>query len=291
MGLDINAVQFLLAARQAGVEFGEVLTLGRQDLNVFPARMAQVLAAHRLPADAFNAAGSETLYAEPFFRALGARRVASLDVSDFEGAAFVHDLNQPIPSDWHQRFDVVYDGGTLEHVFHFPTALRNCMEMVRVGGRLFLHTVVNNFCGHGFYQFSPELFYTALSEENGFAVETMVLHRAGPGSRWYAVSNPKVIRSRVELVGCVPMMLLVQARRHHAVPVFARTPQQSDYTVRWDDPSQPGSKARPYTAPRPALARCLPGVARLLNVCKMGLNLLRTQTVWNRRSFRPLKRP
>ena len=33
MGLDINAVQFLIDARKRGADFGEVLTLGRQDLN------------------------------------------------------------------------------------------------------------------------------------------------------------------------------------------------------------------------------------------------------------------
>jgi hypothetical protein len=291
MGLDINSVQFLIQAQQDGVRFDEMLTLGRQDLNVFPARMVQALGAHGLPADAFAQSGAATLYAEPLFRALGARKVSAMDFSDYEGAEFVHDLNQPIGPSLHERFDVVYDGGTLEHVFNFPTALKNCMEMVRVGGRIFLHTITNNFCGHGFYQFSPELFFTALSEENGFVVESMILHRVGPYGRWYAVADPRQIRARVELVNCAPLMLLIRARRTQVVPIFARVPQQSDYTTRWDDPDKPGGKARPYTAPRPSLARALPGVARLLNVFKMGANLLRTQTLWNRRSFRPVKRP
>ena len=42
MGLDINAVRFLIDARKRGVDFGEVITLGRQDLNVFPAKMVEV---------------------------------------------------------------------------------------------------------------------------------------------------------------------------------------------------------------------------------------------------------
>ena len=46
MGLDINAVRFLIDARKRGVDFGEVITLGRQDLNVFPAKMVEVLEAH-----------------------------------------------------------------------------------------------------------------------------------------------------------------------------------------------------------------------------------------------------
>lgn len=290
MGLDINSVNFLIAARKAGVECGDVLTLGRQDLNVFPAKMVQVLGAHGFPAGAFQAGNGDTLFADAVFQALGARKVSALDFSDFEGAEFVHDLNQPIGPELRERFDLVYDGGTLEHVFQFPLALRNCLEMVRVGGRFFMHTCANNWCGHGFYQFSPELFYTALSEENGFEVESMILHRVGPYGRWFEVSDPRKIRSRVELVSFAPVQLLIRARRTRVMPIFARAPQQSDYTVRWDDPSQPGSKAKPFTAARPRLARMLPGVARLMNVAKAAFVLVRTQTLWNRRNFRPVKR-
>src|SRR5947208_15867345 len=139
MGLDINAVRFLIAAGQQGVRFDEVLTIGRQDLNVYPTKMVQVLREHGLPHGAFVNPTGDTLYAEPCFESLGAKQVFSMDVSDFEGANFVHDLNQPIAADLKERFDVVYDGGSLEHVFNFPVALKNCMEMVRVGGRLFMH--------------------------------------------------------------------------------------------------------------------------------------------------------
>ena len=179
MGLDINAVQFLIDARKRGVDFGEVLTLGRQDLNVYPARMVEVLESHGFPATAFKG-GDKVLHAEPCFLSMGARKVSAMDFSDFEGANHVHDLNKPVGVELKERFDLVYDGGTLEHVFNFPVALKNCMEMVRLGGHLFFHTCTNNYCGHGFYQFSPELFYRALSPENGFEVTRMVLHRVGP---------------------------------------------------------------------------------------------------------------
>ena len=290
MGLDINAVQFLIDARRRGAEFGDVLTLGRQDLNVYPAKMAEVLESHGFPAAAFKG-DDKALYSEPCFQSLGARGVSSMDASGFEGAGFIHDLNEPIGGELKERFDLVYDGGTLEHVFHFPMALRNCMEMVRPGGHLFIHTITNNWCGHGFYQFSPELFFRALSPDNGFEVTRMVLHRVGPYGRWYEVSDPNAIRSRVELLTFTPVMLLIQARRVKSVPVFARAPQQSDYTPRWQ-PAKPGDPPPiSYEPPRPALAKLLPGLARLRNVIKIGLNLLRTQTVWNRKNFRPVPKP
>ena len=290
MGLDINAVQFLIDARRRGAEFGDVLTLGRQDLNVYPAKMAEVLESHGFPAAAFKG-DDKALYSEPCFQSLGAKGVSSMDASGFEGAGFIHDLNEPIGGELKERFDLVYDGGTLEHVFHFPMAMRNCMEMVKPGGHLFIHTITNNWCGHGFYQFSPELFFRALSPDNGFEVTRMVLHRVGPYGRWYEVSDPNAIRSRVELLTFTPVMLLIQAKRVKSVPIFARAPQQSDYTLRWQ-PANPGDPPQiSYEPPRPALAKVLPGLARLRNVIKIGLNLLRTQTVWNRKSFRPVTKP
>ena len=46
-----------------------------------------------------------------------------------------------------------------------------------------------------------------------------------------------------------------------------------------------------YEPPRPWLATVMPGVARLLNVIKVGLGLLRTHTLRNRKSFRPVPKP
>jgi len=296
MGLDINAVRFLVSAREAGVRFDEVLTLGRQDLNVFPAKMAQLLGQRGLPNEAFQGT-DKVLYADPCFVSLGAKKVYSMDASDFEGATFLHDLNQPVGADFRERFDVVYDGGTLEHIFNFPVALKSCMEMVKQGGHVFFHTGTNNWCGHGFYQFSPELFFRALSVENGFAVTRMILHAVGPYGRWYEVADPNKIRSRVELVTFMPVQLLVQARRMHVSPIFASQPQQSDYTPRWQpsSPGQAGVETAPtpvsYRQSRPKLARVFPNLARLFHVIKIGLNMCRTHTLRNRISFRPVPKP
>lgn len=107
-----------------------------------------------------------------------------MDASKYEGASVVQDLNQPVPDSLKERFDAIFDGGTLEHVFNIPAALKNCMEMTKVGGRFYMHTCANNLCGHGFYQFSPELFYRVFSEQNGFEVERMVIHPLGPYGQW-----------------------------------------------------------------------------------------------------------
>ena len=72
-----------------------------------------------------------------FLEFLGAEEVSSMDFSDYEQSELVHDLNEPIPSEWRGRYDFVLDGGTLEHVFNFPCAIRNAMELVAVGGHFY----------------------------------------------------------------------------------------------------------------------------------------------------------
>jgi hypothetical protein len=101
---------------------------------------------------------SKELDDERFFRVMGFSEVASCDFSHYENATFVMDLNQPVKSEFHNRFDLIFDGGTMEHVFNVPMVFANIHSMLKVGGRV-LHVVPSsNMIDHGFYSFSPTLF-------------------------------------------------------------------------------------------------------------------------------------
>ena len=88
--------------------------------------------------------------------------------------------------------DLVFDGGTLEHVFNFTTALTTASRGP-AAGPVRLGTMLNNWCGHGFYQFSPELFYRALSPENGFSVIEMYFADV-EGRHFCRVVDPAAVR-------------------------------------------------------------------------------------------------
>jgi hypothetical protein len=152
-------------------------------------------------------------------------------------------MNTPLPESYDQAFDCVIDSGTLEHIFNLPVALQNCMKMVKAGGHFLAITPCNNFMGHGFYQFSPELFYGVFSERNGFKVEQMFIFESRPNATWYSVANPTILGSRVELVNTQRTYLLVRARRIKIVPLDDITPQQSDYVAAW------ATKLRPSEMP------------------------------------------
>jgi hypothetical protein len=221
-----------------GVSFKRCVTLGRQ--HYFPSRSETFKLFRDFGVDPRNCAklyltDQSARYAEPFWEALGVEHLETIDASGFEGATIVHDMNQPIPDNLKSQFDAVVDAGTLEHIFNFPQAIRNCMDMVKTGGHLITHTTANNCFGHGFYQFSPELFFRIFSGKNGFQVDRMVAIEYGPRRRWYEVIDPEVIRARGTLINSFQVLLLIQAKRIETVPIFSESPQQSDYFARWTD--------------------------------------------------------
>ncbi|MFL5814857.1 MAG: hypothetical protein ACJ763_14880 [Bdellovibrionia bacterium] len=217
-----------------GVSFKSTLTLGRQQLFFNPSEIVPYLVGlSENKISRFLSTTYDRGPAEPFLELLGAEKVTSMDFSDYEGATIQHDLNRSIDSSLHERFDVVIDGGTLEHVFNFPTAIRNAMEMVRVGGSLLIFTPANNQLGHGFYQFSPELFYNVLSATNGYQVKEMVAIELSPAHCHYKVADPSELQERVTLTNSWPVSLFVHAERTKKLPLFNETPQQTDYQSAW----------------------------------------------------------
>ncbi len=93
-------------------------------------------------------------HAEGLLESLGALEVRSMDIGHFGGATDDHDLNLPLDESLNERFTAVIDGGTLEHVFNAPEALRSAMRMVECSGHLIMIAPCNNAPGHAFYQFT-----------------------------------------------------------------------------------------------------------------------------------------
>ena len=237
MGVERNAARALIWARQHGVDFTATALIGRSFLYLGGWDLEEVFSQHSsipCPPDAARKIMTEADgYAEPFFRRLGATTVDSFDASSYEKATHIVDMNTPLPPGFRQKYSLVYDGGTLEHVFNFPVAVKNCMEMVAPGGHFISVAPTNNFMGHGFYQFSPELFYNIFSEPNGYRVVKMAVFEDRRFAPWYEVKNPADIRTRVILANHYPTHLLVIARREKVADIFKTTPQQSDYQVNW----------------------------------------------------------
>ena len=237
MGLDINGTRFLIFAKTQKVDHSKTATIGRHGLHLFPSDLKKNFGSFGYQVDKAKLHSLYEKYegySEGFLHYLDADSVHSFDNSKYEKATHVHDMNEPIPNQFKGKYTTVIDAGSLEHVFHFPNAIKNCMEMLQVGGHFIGITPANNFFGHGFYQFSPECFFRVFSQENGFQLVTMILHELLPNSKWYVVSNPADIGKRVTLINKVPTHLLILAQKIRQCKIFKKIPQQIDYTWRWN---------------------------------------------------------
>lgn len=253
MGLTAESIRFLAEAWPGQGRVNRVLTLGRQGLWVAPARLEGILRTHGLWGSDWDSAAFEARLTRAdwrlaeLLRQMGVAEVHACDASGFEGADLIHDLNLPVPGEWEEHYDLVIDGGTLEHVFNLPVALGNAMRMVRTGGRLVLFTPANNYCGHGFYQFSPELFWRVFTEANGYRVNRLeamvdtegyssclgVKYSFPIRSARHRVMDPAGVGERVLLVNRAPTLLFVEAIKERHVEPFRQAPQQSDYSAQW----------------------------------------------------------
>jgi hypothetical protein len=264
MGFDLQGIKFLLAAQRSGVSFARTATLGRQEMFINQRHLRRVLRGFSVPdseASARRILDASDGFAEPLLRWLGSEQIISIDASGYESASVVHDLNLPIPQGLKEAFSVVIDGGTLEHIFNYPVAIRNCMEMVQQGGHILLMTPANNFMGHGFYQFSPELFFRIFSEENGFEMNRAIFSETATDAQWYEIIDPARAKRRVELTNSRPAYLLIQARKVRQAPILATPPQQSDYRVLWQEA---GTRSATSRVNPPFATRVLHGISRRL---------------------------
>jgi len=219
------------------MDFARTATLGRQAMNASPGSILESLRAYGFDATeekALELVAGGAGFAEPFLGFLGARAVDSFDASLFEGATHIHDFNYPLGDPGLQaKYSVVLDGGTLEHVFNYPQAIKNCMEMTALGGDFVGITPTNGLSGHGFYQISPELLYQALSDANGFSILLMMSCQPSAMDWSYIPKPAGVPNGRVLVPSLGETYIFFVARRTKIVPIFGTWPQQSDYAAGW----------------------------------------------------------
>lgn len=101
-----------------------------------------------------------------FFELLGFAEYEDIDLDPDEGVSIVHDLNTPVPQRLNQRFDLVFENGTIEHVFDLRTAMDNIARMVKIGGWVSHGSPLDAF-NHGFYNLSMN-FFNDYYRANGF---------------------------------------------------------------------------------------------------------------------------
>ena len=241
MGLDINSLNFLGFSKNQGVDFSKTLSVGRASVCMSDDEVKEFLTAFgRSDLTKDIPQLTQSKYFEEILSAVfGATKLDSIDASSYEGASIIHSLNEPLKTD--KRFTAIMDFGCLEHVFNFPVAIDNLINLCEVNGHILHYLPANNCCGHGFYQFSPELFFSLYTEKRGFAnTQVFFVEWQEDPSVWYEIKSPIELRKRVNIVNACEGYLLVKTTKlANAVSPLAEPPQQSDYLVAWDGTSDP----------------------------------------------------
>ncbi len=198
MGIAKDTVFMLLRTLRKRKTSGRALTLGVQGIGLQYDEAKTIFANYEYAVPAIepdqilldgHTQYGNTIHQKVFFKMLGYNIVESMDCWTEEGADFIHDLNRPIPRDLAGQFNLVYDGGTLEHVFDVKECLFNVVRLLQSEGMVIHHSPMNGYVNHGFYQFSPTLFEDFYAA-NGFTNCELYYHYR-IGKSYYYVKHVK----------------------------------------------------------------------------------------------------
>jgi len=180
MGLGGQAIDAIAREHKYKPITGDVLFVGRQTTYVTPDELAQKLREHGNAVDPGaieidrTTVGRRAGYGEKelvtdrsILCALGVSSVKAIDISAYEGAEIVHDLNLPVPPHLEGAADFLVDGSTLDNVFDPAMALRNYTKLLKPKGRLLLVNAYNTL-ESAYTLCSPPWFFDYFAE-NGFA--------------------------------------------------------------------------------------------------------------------------
>lgn len=179
---------------------GKVLTLGRQTIAMtyeevlevmrqegyFPSQ--NVLERTKIEYDQSTRVGEGYNFLSDisFFQLFGVTELASMDVTNYEHADIIHNLNYPIPQSLSHQFDFIIDGGTFDHFFDVKIAFENVVKMLNCNGRILQWNAASNFTGGAYLSLGPDLFhdYYVLNKFADCKVYIVEVDTAGQPDKW-----------------------------------------------------------------------------------------------------------
>ena len=138
------------------------------------------------------------------------KNVNSLDLYD-QRADLKYDLNKPIPSKYKNKYKVLIEIGTLEHIFDTRICLENYFSMIKTNGLFVLVTPVNGYFDHGLHVFNPESIKSALNLNN-----FKILWQKYSSSTGIEISDPSIKKN---------VLIWIVAKKEKAIRKFV-VPQQ-----------------------------------------------------------------
>lgn len=193
MGIPKQVVKLLQSENAYKQISGEALVCGRQTVLLdqesieeiftpYPDILGNLLSQWKDPAnlDKSTRHGEGSLRDDVFLRTFLNINYNCIDLSDYEGANIIFDLNNTVPEDLQSRFDFIYSGGCLDNIFNPVSLLTNISKMLKPGGRVVHYESFSGVMGT-YLLFSPEWFFSYYAINNFSDCKVYVCHQTRPG--------------------------------------------------------------------------------------------------------------
>lgn len=207
MGVNYNSAFFLKRCKENGVVFDSLCTLGHQELYIKDGLRSRL----EKEVPTYSGAICRQQYSDEMFRRLGAKDIGILDASGYENANIIHDMNLPVPEKYKEKFSCVFDGGATEHIFNFPIAIQNIMEMLKWGGYYIGCVPSDHLNGHGLYQFGAGLYTQLFSKVNGFELLEIGYSINENNKEFWRIKD--IDKGRIEVSSNKALMIYVVAKK------------------------------------------------------------------------------
>jgi len=116
-----------------------------------------------------------------FYLACGFKKYLAIDVNEDMDAKAM-DLNMDIVShyEFNEKFDLVTNNGTGEHVFNQYAVFKNAHDITKLGGFMIHVLPFYRWVDHGFYNYHPNLFF-CLANQNDYKMHGVWIGQSDGG--------------------------------------------------------------------------------------------------------------
>ncbi|MBK8476484.1 MAG: hypothetical protein IPL39_09205 [Opitutaceae bacterium] len=191
MGLTRQIARAMLREHRFQPITGRVLTIGRQTIYLTPEELLKLLDEEGIAPrpDSPLTLDTQTVHGKgrgfvtdvAFFQSFADVTCDSVDVSDYEGATVLANLNSEIPDPLRGRYDFIYNGSCLDNIFDGANALRRMNEMLSPTGRI-VHFERCSYFPAVYLSYSPEWFYDYYAANNFADCHAYYVLRPGAGA-------------------------------------------------------------------------------------------------------------
>ncbi len=208
------------------------------------------------------------MHMHDLFRMLNFSEAESLDAFDADNPTVLHDKNKTIPDRYKKRYDVVFDIGSMEHVFDIRSFVQNCVEMVKDDGTLIIYDALLGWHNECFYNFETPFFFDVF-KANGFTDISVYLnyfpkyHDFGSGrTTWFRFEHGDSPQFRKKNY-CTHILFI--GKKTESPPEFV-VPLQGYYTEYYNDwkAAQAGGKQDPAPELSHYMVENMPGLVQRL---------------------------